>query len=427
MLIEFSVANFRSIKDEVRLSLVAGPGKELRETHVMTPELNAGVRSIPLLRSAAVYGANAAGKTNLLQALQAMRHMVARSSRDLGELPVTPFRFDPDCEARPTTFEVMCFAEGVRYQYGFSATRTAVTGEWLYAWPRGRAQLWFERQGARTDGDSFKFGDRLSGDREVWRRATRSDALFLSTAVALNSIQLRPVFDWFTGNLHVAGVGGWANVFSLEYCRDGRKADLLEFLRTADLAISGLRVVEQEFSPEMISDDMPPALIEEMKKELVGAKVVDLRLRHDTKDGQPVELKLDEESDGTQKVFALAGPWLDTLENGHVIIFDELHDNLHPSLVRFLVERFHDPSVNAKGAQLVFSTHDTSILNQDVFRRDQIWFCERNARQETGLFPLSDFRPRKGVENLERSYLAGRYGAVPHFRHLRSIPADTGC
>ena len=122
MLIEFSVANFRSIKDERRLSLVAGPGKELRETHVMTPELNEGGRSIPLLRSAAVYGANAAGKTNLLQALQAMRHMVARSSRDLVELPVTPFRFDPDCEARPTTFEVMCFAEGVRYQYGFSAT-----------------------------------------------------------------------------------------------------------------------------------------------------------------------------------------------------------------------------------------------------------------------------------------------------------------
>ena len=426
MLIEFSVANFKSIKDEVRLSLVAGPGKEHRETHVMTPELNEGVRSIPLLRSAAIYGANAAGKTNLLQAFQAMRHMVARSSGALGELPVMPFRFDPDCEPRPTTFEVMCFAEGVRYQYGFSTTRTAVTGEWLYAWPRGRAQLWFERQCVRTDDDSFKFGDRLSGDREVWRRATRPDALFLSTAVALNSIQLRPVFDWFTGNLHVAGVGGWANVFSLEYCRDGRKAELLEFLRTADLAISGLRVVEQELAPEMISDDMSPVLKEEMMKKLIGAKVVDLRLMHDTKDGQPVELKLDEESDGTQKVFALAGPWLDTLENGHVIIFDELHDNLHPSLVRFLVERFHDPDVNAKGAQLVFSTHDTSILNQDVFRRDQIWFCERNARQETELFPLSDFRPRKGIENLERSYLAGRYGAVPHFRHFRRIRIDTG-
>ena len=426
MLIEFSVANFRSIKNEVRLSLVAGPGKELRETHVVTPPLNEDVRSIPLLRSAAIYGANAAGKTNLLRALGTMRHMVARSNRDLGELPVTPFRFDPDCEARPTTFEAMCFAEGVRYQYGFSATRDAVTREWLYAWPRGRVQLWFERERAGNGGDVFKFGDRLSGDKEVWRRATRPDALFLSTAVSLNSSLLRPVFNWFTGNLHVAGVGGWANAFSLEYCRDGRKGDLLEFLRTADLAISGLRVVEREFSTETLPDDVPPVVKEDIRKKLAGAKVVDLRLRHDTKDGPPVELDLDEESDGTQKIFALAGPWLDTLENGHVIVFDELHDNLHPSLVRFLVERFHDPGVNAKGAQLIFSTHDTSILSQDVFRRDQIWFCERNARQETGLFPLTDFRPRKGIENLERSYLAGRYGAVPHFPRFRRAGIDTG-
>lgn len=426
MLIEFSVANFKSIKDEVRLSLVAGPGKEFRETHVVTPRLNEGVRSIPLLRSAAVYGANAAGKTNLLRALWTMRDIVALSSRDLGGLPVTPFRFDPDCEARPTTFEAMCFAEGVRYQYGFSATRDAVAREWLYAWPRGRVQLWFERERAGNGGDRFKFGDRLSGDKEVWRRATRPDALFLSTAVSLNSSQLRPVFDWFTGNLHVAGVGGWVNTFSLEYCRDGRKDDLLEFLRSADLAISGLRVVEREFSPEALPDDMPPAVQEDIGKKLAGAKVVNLRLRHDAKDGRPVELDLDEESDGTQKIFALSGPWLDTLENGHVIVFDELHDNLHPSLVRFLVERFHDPGVNAKGAQLVFSTHDTSILSQDVFRRDQIWFCERNARQETGLFPLTDFRPRKGIENLERSYLGGRYGAVPHLPRFQRKQIDTG-
>lgn len=426
MLIEFSVANFKSIKDEVRLSLVAGPGKEFRETHVVTPRLNEGVRSIPLLRSAAVYGANAAGKTNLLRALGTMRDMVARSNQDLGGLPVTPFRFDPDCEALPTTFEAMCFAEGVRYQYGFSATRGAVAREWLYAWPRGRVQLWFERERAGNGGDRFKFGDRLSGDKEVWRRATRPDALFLSTAVSLNSSQLRPVFDWFTGSLHVAGVGGWDSMFSLKYCGDGRKGNLIEFLRTADLAISDLRVVEREFSPEALPDDMPPAVKEGIGKELAGAKVVNLRLRHDTKDGRPVELDLDEESDGTQKIFALAGPWLDTLENGHVIVFDELHDNLHPSLVRFLVERFHDPGVNAKGAQLVFSTHDTSILSQDVFRRDQIWFCERNARQETGLFPLTDFRPRKGIENLERSYLAGRYGAVPYFPRFRRKQIDTG-
>ncbi len=136
---------------------------------------------------------------------------------------------------------------------------------------------------------------------------------------------------------------------------------------------------------------------------------------------QSVELPFDEQSDGTQKIFELAAPWIDTFDNGHVIELDDLHEHLHAALVHFLVNRFHRPKANANGAQLIFSTHDTSILNQDIFRRDQIWFCERNSRQETSVIPLTDFRPRRSVENLERSYLGGRYGAVPV---LRSPPVQ---
>ena len=138
----------------------------------------------------------------------------------------------------------------------------------------------------------------------------------------------------------------------------------------------------------------------------------------------PEELDLDDESDGTQKMFALAGPWLDSLAKGNVIVFDELHDNLHPALVRFLVNRFHDPKTNPSGAQLVFTTHDTSVLDRHLFRTDQIWFCERDDRLETSLFPLSDFRPRRGVENLERAYLAGRFGGVPYIRGSSSQKSD---
>ena len=348
-----------------------------------------------------------------------MQRMVTRPTGDLGELPVTPFRFDPDCEARPTTFEVMCFAGGVRYQYGFSATGRAVVKEWLYAWPRGRVQVWFERDGTETGEDGFRFGDKLSGDKEVWRRATRPDALFLSTAVSLNSVRLRPFSTGSPRTFMSPWVGGWVNDLSMECCGDDRKNRIIEFLRATDLAISDLRIIEKDFSPDMISRDMPSMLEERMKKDFSEFKLEELRLSHDTTNGPPVELDLNEESDGTQKVFALSGPWLDTFDNGHVIVFDELHDNLHPALVRFLVERFHDPRLNTKGAQLVISTHDTSILTQDVFRRDQIWFCERNARQETRLFPLTDFRPRKGIENLERSYLAGRYGALPYVRPVQ--------
>ena len=409
MLIEFSVENFRSIKDQASLSLVADSGQELRHTH--TTEVAVGsAHPIALLRSAAIYGANASGKTNLLKALETMQRIVLRSAKELDVLPVTPFRFDLASATQPTTFELQCLAGGVRYHYGFSATPEAIVDEWLYAWPQGRVQTWFQR----TASEGFKFGDKLLGEKEVWRRSTRSNALLLSTAVTLNSTQLRPLFDWFKEHLHVAGIGGWSNSFTVECCEGQRKDEVIGFLQQADLAVSDIRLVEEAFSPDRMPDDMPSGLRDEIARELSDAKLIRPQLSHGTPEGRKVELDLAEESDGTQKVFALAGPWIEALEKGHTVVLDELHDQLHPALVRFLIELFHDPRRNDKGAQLIFSTHETSILNQEVFRRDQIWFCERNAEQATTLFPLSDFRPRKGVENLERSYLVGRYGAVPY-------------
>lgn len=408
MLIEFSVENFRSIRHEARLSLVAGPAKERSETHLVVPSLKKkGGTPRPLVRSAAIYGANAAGKSNLLRALAVMQGMVLNSSRDAGPIPVTPFLFDSTSREEPTTFEVVFVAGGVRYQYGFSANTESVKEEWLYAWPSGRVQHWIQRSHG-----TWKLGDRLTGDREVWRRATRPDALYLSTAASLNSEQLKPVFDWFRETLHI--VNHWHPVFSLNLLREEGKSGIVRFLQEADLAISDLRMVGKEFRPDMLPDEIPGKMREQIISEFVGEKIPELWLNHDTGRDNAHELNFDDESDGTRKVFALAGPWLDTLRNGHVLVVDELHDNLHPAIVRFLVQRFHNPEVNAGNAQLVFSTHDTSILSQDIFRRDQIWFCERNRLQETELFPLTDFAPRKGVENLERAYLAGRYGALPY-------------
>lgn len=425
MLIEFSVENFKSIKNEARLSLAAGPGKEHRGKNVMIPELKQGVRAMPLLRSAAIYGANAAGKSNLIRALHAMQQIVRQSGREIGDLPVTPFRFSPESIDRPTTFELVGIVNGMRFQYGFSATAGAVTDEWLYAWPLGRIQFWFERTTDAESGEAkCKFGNKLAGDKEVWRRATRRNALLLSTAITLNSEQLRPIFDWFNENLHVSVSGGWGGEFTVQWCEGERKDEVLQFLRAADFAIDDLRMVKKDFTPDMLPSDMPADLKDRMKEELSGTELLEIRLRHKTNHGHSLELPLNEESEGTQKIFELAAPWIDTVDNGHVIVLDELHEHLHPALVRFLVNRFHDPGANAKGAQLIFSTHDTSILNQEVFRRDQIWFCERNSRQETSVFPLTDFRPRRGVENLERSYLGGRYGAVPVLRPPEAATVD---
>ena len=417
MLIEFCVANYRSIKDEVRLSLHAGSMRGHLDTNVVTPSPKEGAKVPPLVRSAAIFGPNAGGKTNLVMGLAAMRQAVLRPSSQQEPLPVTPFLLDETCRVQPTKFEVTIVVDGVRYQYGFSATTDTVSEEWLYAWPRGRSQTWFLRS-KQAGGEKFKFSNKLQGDKEVWRRATRPDALFLSTAAGLNSIQLKPLFDWFKTRLRVAGLGGWSGTYSAKQCLGPRKRDILNFVQAADFAVEDVLVEEQKISTEMIPDSVPEAMKELFEEELVGRTVYGVQIVHHSRNGEHVNMDLDEESAGAQRMFALAGPWLDSVEKGHVIVIDELHDHLHPALVNFLVKQFNDPEVNVADAQLVFTTHDTSILNQNVFRREQIWLCERNQDLETTLFALSDFHPHKGVENLARAYLAGRYGAVPFVRSL---------
>lgn len=417
MLVEFSVKNYMSIKDEIRLSLVARPSPDRRDTHLTIPEVIEGVRSTPLVNSTAIYGPNAAGKTNLILALAAMQEIVLRSSQGLEELPAVPFAFDPDCQTSPTVFEVIFILDGVRYQYGFSVTSSTVIDEWLFAWPRGRVQMWFERNNGIYD-----FGQKLIGPKQVWEQATRSNALFLSTAVSLNSKQLKPIFDWFRKTLHIATVGGWGNGFTMARCSDDshgediNKHEIINFLNRSDLSIKDIRIVDEKFTTDQIPVEIPSAAREELVKDLVGKNVQRAVLTHNTGKEKDFELDLELESHGTQRIFALAGPWLDILKNGCIVVMDELEDSLHPALVRFLVDNFHNPLINRNGAQLIFTTHNTSILSQHVFRRDQIWFCERNKGQETQLFPLTQFHPRMKFENLERSYLTGRYGALPYLR-----------
>ena len=423
MLVDFTTSNFMSIKDEACLSLVARPSADRDDTHVVVPKLPEPSSPIRLLRTAAIYGPNAAGKTNLLMAMSAMQAMIKNSSQSMDELPVVPFEFDPACRERPSVFDVTFILEGVRYQYGFSATKSRVFGEWLFAWPRGRPQAWFERVM-----DNFDYGPNLPGPKRTWEAATRPDSLFLSTAVALNSKHLKPVSDWFSESLHVAAAGAWSDSFTTSLCRSGSKNDritkndILDFLNSADLSVKDIMVVDVEFPAEELPKALPASVREQIEKDVKGKKFPQVFFLHDVGDGDPIELDLGVESHGTQRLFALAGPWLDVLGKGATIVFDELEDSLHANLVKHLINSFHSTSINPNGAQLIFTTHNTSILNQETFRRDQVWFCERNRRFETELFPLTRFHPRKGFENLERSYLAGRYGAVPFFRDVEKGP-----
>ena len=371
-----------------------------------------------------LYGQNASGKSNFIKALDAMQRIVKTSNQNLAVLPIIPFKFSDITLNKPSVFEVTILVSGVRYQYGFSATQTTIHEEWLFAYPKGRAQTWFERTfNLEKNEHKYTFGSKLLGDKEVWKRATRPNALFLSTAIQLNSQQLQPVFNWFIDTLHIVGIHGFSPHFSIEWCQDDRKQEILDFLKTADFAIADIQVNEKDIS----SEHLPKEVLEHIKKNLgdnnqnkanIPLKQIQLSTTHQSNSGNLIDLDLDEESSGTQKMFSFAGPWLDSLSQGNVLFIDELHDNLHPLLVKFLVQLFHNNEKNNKGAQLIFSTHETSILNQDILRHDQVWFCERGSSQDTRLFPLTDFSPRKDIANLERAYLSGRYGALPFLHQV---------
>ncbi|MCY0964859.1 AAA family ATPase [Parathalassolituus penaei] len=423
MLIEFRVTNFRSFKDEQKFSLVRGTGDELLASNSFTAN---DANQMPLLRSAAIYGPNASGKSNFLKALRAMKKIVMESAlkgQRGDRLSVEPYRLSRATKDKPSEFEATFIAEGIRYQYGFSVTSQRVEDEWLFAFPKKRQQVWFQRAwNSETDSYEWDIGNQLIGKKQVWQTSTRSNALFLSTAVQLNSEQLKPVFDWFRKTLRLAQVGGWDSGYTADLCENEEsKSRVMEFLRAADIAIDDISIERTPFNPaDHLPNDMPDPLKEMIAEELKDKQLARIQTIHLDEDDNPVifDMKKDE-SDGTQKLFGFAGPWLDALENGYVLFIDELHGNLHPELVRFLVGLFNNSETNPNNAQLVFSTHETSILSQKCFRRDQIWFCEKSTETGSQLYSLFDIRGViKDRSNLALAYLSGRYGALPFVRDL---------
>jgi uncharacterized protein len=417
MLIEFSVTNFRSIRETLTLSMAASKyytGQE--ETNCLGTKI-AGLSR--LLRSAVVYGPNAAGKSNLFKAMNFMQGFVLKSHalQEGKRIKAAPFAFDSSTREMPSEFEVFFIQDDVRYQYGFSINTYRVMKEWLLAYPEGKPQRWFERTyRADKEAEEWHFGSKFTGRKQVWQEATRKNALFLSTAIQLNNEQLRPVFAWFQEKLAVILPGGAIDLqFTLKECAsDEGKRRIMEFMNSADMSISGIDIEVKKIpiSPEMLPSEIPSEVKEKMARDLQEKGIPVIRFQHHDNNGQPVFLPMPEESDGTQKLFAFSGPWLDVLARGCILFVDELDTSLHPLLVRFLIEAFQNSETNKNNAQLVFTTHDTSLLAAELFRRDQIWFVEKDRENVTKLYPLSDFSPRKG-EAFERWYLRGRYGALP--------------
>ncbi len=410
MLVAFSVKNFGSVKGEATLNMVASRDASHPENLIHS----SGVR---LLSSCALYGANASGKSTIIRALLLMRWLVINSaSRPLADAPypLKPFMLEPESRKQPTRFELTCLVNNTRFDYGFHADSRLVYEEWLHSYPKGQQRKLFTRTMA-GDKATFKFGSHWEGDKTLTPTLTRPDALFLSVAGNFNHPICKPLVDWFRGKIrNVTWVPSNQSTNTQALSSPESKASILAFLKNADLGIAGFTV--SETVSEKAADNRR-ATAERILRMYYRDKheVTTLHSGRDAS-GEPTELvsfSLEEESEGAQKIYALAGLWLEVLTNGLILVADELDVRLHPLLTRHLVSAFHRPDTNPFGAQLIFATHDSGLLEPGLLRRDQVWFTEKDEQGSTCLYSLWEIKQVRKEENVRKGYLTGRYGAIP--------------
>lgn len=419
MLLSFRTANVRSFRDEVTFSTLAtGMAEASVVRHLGWRE---GGRPIGVLPLAGVFGANASGKSNLLKAMSDMRGYVLHSFRSgspTGGIPRRPFLLDAQSRRAPSRFEIDFVLRGVRHEYGFALDDEEVSDEWAVHYPHGRAALLFRRSGSNVE-----LGPAI---RERGRAATellRPNALFLSTASAANQPSLLRIYAWFERNLMLAQSDGrlfrQALTAALLDDQPGRE-QVLALLRAADLGISGAKRYKIDAKTRerlhravqiLLGQDGEP----DGEDDGPDFERLNVRLTHQGTGGD-VELDPTDESLGTLVWFGLVGPVIQTLSSGTVLLVDELDASLHPALVTQLITLFQRAETNPRRAQLIFNSHDATLLGDSVgerlIGRDQVWFTEKNNSGSSRLYPLSDLDPRK-EEAIGKRYLTGRYGATP--------------
>ncbi|MEU2363192.1 ATP-binding protein [Streptomyces noursei] len=409
MLLSFRVANHRSIRDEQELSLVATEFNERTGRDTGTRSEGKPVHTLPAI---GIFGANASGKSNVLAAMRFMREAVIESLATWGKgqgIPRQPFELDDDASADTSLFEVELLLgpadNKTRYTYGFELSDDRVESEWLHAYPSARRQVWFEREADRPgEGGDFRFpGTGFSGRKDLKDllvASTRPNALFLTVGAALNHPQLSAIHRWFQDNLWLVTSGSdveartaWTRQQLARNDAQEMRNRLITMLASADLGVTGVDV-----DPES----------------------GEVRLLHRGTDGSSRPLDFwEQESLGTHAWFAFLGPLLHLLDRkgGGVLLADELDSSLHPILAAEVVRLFQDAEANPGLAQLIFTTHDATLLGPSVVERpldrDQVWLAVKQGDGESALYPLLAARKARNDENLERRYLRGHYGGVP--------------
>lgn len=432
MLLQFSIKNFRTFKGKATLSLIASNyDKDTREEENVFYEETFGLR---LLKSAVIYGANASGKSKLLEALAFMRYFALNSSKESqqGEaIQVDPFRLSTETEHEPSEFEVVFLYQQALYRYGFEATKDKIVSEWLFHKPKTKEVELFYREGNTCHTHERGF---TKGAMVVKEGLVRDNALLISVAAQFNEKKAIDVLDWFKRLKMLSGLNesGYQGFTMGKTETQEHKLKILALLQAADLGIQDIKLqkLDMDNFPKGMPTELRDKIIREMKEENKEyfSDVLTTHKKYDSDNkatSEAVHFSLaDDESSGTRKFFALTGPVLDVVENGFTLVVDELDSKLHPNLVAKIVSLFNSKELNRKNAQLIFNTQDTHLLSAQLFRRDQIWFTQKNKFGEANLYSLADFKSDevRKIEPFEDNYIRGKYGAVPFlgfFDHLK--------
>lgn len=422
MLLRFSARNYLSIAGTEEISLVAsslkGPACSLRPI----PGTDLSV-----LPSAVIYGANASGKTNILKAFSFLRNRVLNShahGNPEGGVPRMPFRLDPVREKEPTSCEVEFVIDNVRMQYGFECDDKVFTAEWLYSYPEGKRRRLFEREG-----NNVTFGSHFKGPKKIFVDLMRPNSLFISTATQNDHEELSRIVAFFRKARFSMNVSVAKELINNAFKKDQVDQRTINFLKSIGTGITGFRQNEIEI-PEQIRN-MSKEFVAVARKHLGETAVVEedpsdrstdvaLEFSHAGVSGEACYFGLERESSGTRRLVLMMNTVFKALDEGHLVLIDELDASLHTFAASRIIELFQNPSINKNGAQMIATTHDTNLLNISKFRRDQIWFCEKDDVGASHLFPLSDIKSRPS-DNFEQGYLDGRYGAIPFSGDLASI------
>lgn len=424
MLLEFTTGNFLSIKTKKTLSLEATSIKEHYDTNVVKLD------RFQLLRGAVIYGANAGGKSNLIKAMSTMRRIVKQSfdASSTDELGITPFLLSTETSNKPSFFEILFLIGTVRYRYGFEVDNKSVKSEWLFESKIKSEKPLFIREGDGIDvSPSFKEAKDLE-------EKTRDNALFLSVLDQFNGTTAKSIIKWFSNFITISGLSHerYKNVTFKMLEDENTKPQLLDFYKKLDLGFDEIDLEKTPFDTKDITKLFNEEFTKQFLSDIEGKSKIDIKTIHKKYNNENEVVgfeKFDmrrQESSGTNKVFNISGPVFDVLKDGGVLIIDELDASLHPLVTLMITKLFNSSEFNKTNAQLIFATHDTNLFEYGHYRRDQIYFVEKDVYGASDLYSLVEYKEDGGKKirkdrSFEKDYIQGRYGAIPFIGNLHKL------